>query len=414
MNDSVREELSTSLAPVSGQLKAEIKTQERTHVVPGPSLPEKREAVLQTPAMVARRNVTTDLAAPKTSPTLVDFQNKNTTMPEWRLQVQNAVRQRVGATNENLQSKSEAPIGRAPLMSRGAAALKAEPMAISEAISVAEDADPRLSAALARIADSRKAFLSSERASKQTVKPAPKNFPFNVVSPSPNSVPSPTVATPTPQERLRPAMVAPLRMEKRLDTNKLPLIETVVSETKVDGNPMVEKVKTEPRYLEFSEVNRIHITADNHDIEPTEFTQYDDEIEDLAPFSMRFNAGLFDLIIGVFAGMIVLSPIALTGGNWFTVAGVLTFVGTCALILFTYFTVSIGFFGKTIGMRLFSLELVDAEQNEYPTIHQAAVSSSLYILSLALGGAGFISVFFNEEKRAVHDLLSGTIIVREF
>jgi uncharacterized RDD family membrane protein YckC len=140
----------------------------------------------------------------------------------------------------------------------------------------------------------------------------------------------------------------------------------------------------------------------------------EDEIEDLAPFSMRFNAGLFDLIIGVFASMVVLSPIALAGGNWLTAAGVLTFAGSCAIILFLYMTISIGFFGKTLGMRLFSLELVDAEENEYPTISQAAVSSSLYILSLALGGAGFVSVFFNEEKRAVHDLLSGTIIVREF
>jgi len=30
------------------------------------------------------------------------------------------------------------------------------------------------------------------------------------------------------------------------------------------------------------------------------------------------------------------------------------------------------------------------------------------------GGAGFLTVFFNEEKRAAHDLLSGTILVREF
>ncbi len=82
--------------------------------------------------------------------------------------------------------------------------------------------------------------------------------------------------------------------------------------------------------------------------------------------------------------------------------------------MFVYLTSSIGFFGKTLGMRLFSLELVDAEENEYPTLHQAAVSSSLYILSLVFGGLGFLTIFFNEEKRAMHDLLSGTIIVREF
>jgi len=67
-----------------------------------------------------------------------------------------------------------------------------------------------------------------------------------------------------------------------------------------------------------------------------------------------------------------------------------------------------------MGMRLFSLELVDAVENEYPTLHQAAVNSSVFILSLALGGAGFLTVFYNEEKRAIHDLLSGTILVKEF
>ena len=50
-------------------------------------------------------------------------------------------------------------------------------------------------------------------------------------------------------------------------------------------------------------------------------------------------------------------------------------------------------------MKLFSLELVDAEQSEYPTLHQAAVSSSVYLLSLAAGGLGFIPMMMNEEKR---------------
>jgi len=67
-----------------------------------------------------------------------------------------------------------------------------------------------------------------------------------------------------------------------------------------------------------------------------------------------------------------------------------------------------------MGMRLFSLEIVDAMENEYPTLQQAAISSSLFLISLAFAGSGFITAFFNEERRAIHDLLSGTIVVREF
>jgi uncharacterized RDD family membrane protein YckC len=65
-------------------------------------------------------------------------------------------------------------------------------------------------------------------------------------------------------------------------------------------------------------------------------------------------------------------------------------------------------------MRLFSLELVDAIENEYPTLRQAAVNSAIFLLSLGVLGAGFLTAFFNEERRALHDLLSGTILVREF
>jgi uncharacterized RDD family membrane protein YckC len=77
-------------------------------------------------------------------------------------------------------------------------------------------------------------------------------------------------------------------------------------------------------------------------------------------------------------------------------------------------TTAVGLFGKTFGMKLFSLELIDIEENDYPTFHQAAVSSSVYLLSLALGGTGFLTVPFTTDGRAVHDIVSGTIIVREY
>jgi uncharacterized RDD family membrane protein YckC len=82
--------------------------------------------------------------------------------------------------------------------------------------------------------------------------------------------------------------------------------------------------------------------------------------------------------------------------------------------MFIYLTTTIGTMGRTFGMRLFSLELVDIEENAYPTFHQAAVSSSVYLVSLALGGVGFLTLFLNHEKRAAHDLLSGTIVVKEY
>jgi hypothetical protein len=65
-------------------------------------------------------------------------------------------------------------------------------------------------------------------------------------------------------------------------------------------------------------------------------------------------------------------------------------------------------------MKLFSLEIIDAEKNESPTLHQAAVNTSVYLLSLLFFGIGFLPAFFNEERRTVHDIISGTLLIREY
>jgi uncharacterized RDD family membrane protein YckC len=129
-----------------------------------------------------------------------------------------------------------------------------------------------------------------------------------------------------------------------------------------------------------------------------------EESDDLAPFAMRFNAGLFDLIIGSFASFVLLAPFMLAGGEWMTFTGLLAFAATLSVVMFIYLTTAIGMFGRSIGMRLFSLELVDIEENEYPTFHQAAVSSSVYLLSLVFGGIGFLtdSVQRRKTRRSRH------------
>lgn len=65
-------------------------------------------------------------------------------------------------------------------------------------------------------------------------------------------------------------------------------------------------------------------------------------------------------------------------------------------------------------MRLFSIELIDAEESQLPSLHQAAVSSAVYLLSLLTLGIPFLPAFFNEERRTLHDMLSGTLMIREY
>jgi len=190
---------------------------------------------------------------------------------------------------------------------------------------------------------------------------------------------------------------APMRI--KLDTNKLPkLEESIHASTPV----------------ETATVSRFVINAEADETEATANEFEDEELEDLAPLSMRVNAALFDLIVGIVATLILMSPFVLSGGEWVSLSGGLLFAGALAVVLFLYTTFSVAFVGKTLGMRLFSLEVVDIEENEYPTMQQAAVSSSVFLLSIAFAGLGFVPMFFNPERRAAHDLASGTIVVREF
>jgi uncharacterized RDD family membrane protein YckC len=352
---------------------------------------------------------TANLAAPKTSPTLVGFQNKSTALPDWRIQLQNSVQQR-----KRVGMKAGDPKAETPFQVDGAAAhievIAAEKPAPGQQIS-----DSLVVNALRRIEDSRKTYF------EPTAKPARPELarPFGVVGSNSTAAAAAPAKVNIPE---KPRLISlPKSPELKRDTNKLPPLpgqnaaETKPDEPKRALIERVEKLDSNPLPLEFAEIRRIRIKADPLDLgeESSPEIEYDD-IEDLAPFSMRFGAGLFDLIIGAFASILVLSPVAFTSGNWFTVSGLFTAMATLAVVMFLYMTITLGFFGKTMGMRLFSLELVDAVENEYPTLRQAAVNSSIFILNLLFGGAGFLTVLFNEERRAAHDLLSGTILVREF
>lgn len=420
MNDSVREELEIKATPTAA-------VNSLTHVRKGVSAMQSKPnppkmAAPPKPLFTARDTgeLLTKPAAPPAppiestpAPTLVEFQNKNAMLPDWRLKMQNAVRQRI----ENPASEQNAPKEnqyQTRLVTSGANALIAE--VVEETVSKPVK-NEKVANALKRIEQARKAFFVEEPEPDLTVADESnqnKNYPFYIAARTtaetaakpPESKASVNVP---PKPKLVPT--APRAANDDLDTNKLP--------------PLPLKAafgfdKTAPDALA-----EIAAPQANETIEPVMFvetpveekaveTEEIEESDDLAPFAMRFNAGLFDLIIGSFASFILLAPFMLAGGEWLTFTGLLAFAATLAVVMFIYLTTAIGMFGRSIGMRLFSLELVDVEANEYPTFHQAAVSSSVYLLSLVFGGIGFLTVPFNEEKRAVHDIVSGTIVVKEY
>jgi uncharacterized RDD family membrane protein YckC len=430
MNDSVRVELLPKVS-ISNSLKIEMKessslsgklTVQKT-VVDNEPYHQTKSAALPNP--VGLKQTTSELVPKPTSPTLVEFHSKNSPVPEWRLQLQNAIRKRKDRENpptEKLDLPVAAP-NKTKFVTSGANALKVE---IAEERKPARQKNPTLNSALERIEKSRQKFLVEEQEAPiepvVSARPANKNFPFYIASKQAEVAPD-NVKTKTSVEITKPKLAASLRTESGdLGTNKLPSLVSKPANIStsfaknIETTPKIEtktpKVVAEKVETKIEEKNKVEIKpiANEEIFAPEE--NYE-EFEDSAPLAMRFNAGLFDLIIGGFLSLFLLAPFMLMGGNWLTLTGVLAFLATCSIVMFIYLTITIGYYGRTFGMRLFSLEVIDIEGEHYPTLHQAAVSSAVYLLTLAFGGVGFLTLLFNGERRAAHDLISGTIVVKE-
>jgi uncharacterized RDD family membrane protein YckC len=427
MNDTVREELETKIArppmvearraevpkfePILPWVPQAVKVQASAAQIPNTAAEQVKPSV----AEPVKPKIVTSKLKKETSPTLVDFQPANPAVPDWRLQLQNSIRKR----NSSIDFEpATAPATTARPNARTASRLaqRAEPIIQNE----------KLANAIKRIEASKKTFGSGAAvgravaAAAKAKKPAVPNrsFPFDIVERNPSTTTAPRPAPiPVLTDPPKPKLVSPLRIEKKkFDTNKLPPIPEPDMPFPVETENVSGIGEATTEVVTKLSFDRLTISNPPEPAEVLSETEDDihEEIDDLAPFSMRFGAAVFDMIIGGFAAGVLLSPFLLFNILTVTGPGVLAIVGGTLAVLFVYFTGTIAFMGRTVGMQLFSIEIIDAEANELPTFYQAAVNSSVYILSLLLLGIGFLPAFFNEERRAMHDLLSGTLLIREY
>ena len=431
MHDTVREELETKIGKLPLQATTEIPFEDldlpfEDLILPEEPLLPRAEFItsqppetytpdpVPTPTPVRPKTVTAELKKKETSPTLIDFQHKSPAVPDWRLQLQNSIRKRSATPQPVAGAASAAGLLQASGPQTGSPA--------STPKAVAQDQIPRsekVANALKRIEESRRVYsahgMAVSAARQASAKPAAANrsYRFDVVERAP-TVPKRETPKVSPVEPPKPKLVSPLRIEKKkFDTNKLPPIPEpeapLPAQVPIEPPPVFENAKPDVQFERFSIRNEMERGEIVEQVE----ADYD-EIDDLAPLSMRFGAAVFDLIIGGFAAGILLSPFLVSNANLATASGFLAIGGAVLLVMFIYQTTTTAFIGRTFGMKLFSIEIIDAEKNESPSLHQAAVNSAVYLLSLLLFGIGFLPAFFNEERRTVHDILSGTLLIREY
>ena len=78
----------------------------------------------------------------------------------------------------------------------------------------------------------------------------------------------------------------------------------------------------------------------------------------------------------------------------------------------SYFTLSIGLFGNTVGKSVFKLKIIHENTGKKLTMPQAYWRSMSYLMSSWTYMVGFILPWFRSDKKALHDLLCGTLVVK--
>ncbi|MEP6570219.1 MAG: RDD family protein [Acidobacteriota bacterium] len=131
-----------------------------------------------------------------------------------------------------------------------------------------------------------------------------------------------------------------------------------------------------------------------------------------APVSRRILSALTDLVVVALISSPFLALIELTKLEWRNPRVIGFAVATFLVAGFLYLTVSVAFTGRTIGMKLLSLRVVDARTGLIPTGSQSAGRSLVYLLSLASAGVALLYTFINSEKQTAHDRFTRTSVIR--
>jgi uncharacterized RDD family membrane protein YckC len=132
-----------------------------------------------------------------------------------------------------------------------------------------------------------------------------------------------------------------------------------------------------------------------------------------AGFTRRLVAGTLDLIIVALLAGPFAAGIEFADGNWVNPRIIGLMSGITLLLMFIYLTVSIALTGRTGGMRMLSLRTIDTRTGLIPTGGQSIKRAIGYIFALAFLGLGVISALIDRDRRTVYDRFSKTIVIHD-
>jgi uncharacterized RDD family membrane protein YckC len=131
-----------------------------------------------------------------------------------------------------------------------------------------------------------------------------------------------------------------------------------------------------------------------------------------APVPYRLLSGIIDLMVVCLLASPLVALVNLTQLPWQDYRVIVFATATFVVMGFLYLTIITALTGRTMGMRLFSLRVVDARTGLIPTGTQSAGRALVYMLSIASAGIALMFTFIDREGQAPHDRFSRTAVVR--
>lgn len=402
------------------------------------------------PDMTDNSNVTTRNAQAPNSSTLIEFPGVNRNRPAWRKELSERFRE----IQQKRAREADIEAGHAPAANQSQTTLEEARAAAKE--KAAESAskqlglvppppdepelNPLVAAALRRVERARASASAARPAAgrgqaataaarvveEQPVQVAPEPVappppPLVVVQPKPAPKPEPAaalVAEPEVPEAVVQTPVAGAEVALEIEAVAEPFIEPFKQQEVAPAAPLLPPVETEtenslkqPRHLSgvldefWLERQGIELLPK---VEEKELT-YDDR----APRYKRLAVAFVDLLVVALLCAPFAAAIELSIGNWADPRVWSSMALIAALVMFLYHTCSVALAGRTSGMRLGGLQAVDARKASVPTTGQCARRALVYMLSLATGGLGILYSLFDAEGRTLHDILSGTVVIRK-
>ncbi len=136
----------------------------------------------------------------------------------------------------------------------------------------------------------------------------------------------------------------------------------------------------------------------------------DDGVRNSASAFRRIVCALLDLIFCALATAPIAAAVQFTGNNLRDPRAIMVLAGALVVVTFLYLTLTTALTGRTWGMRLLSLRVIDTKTGLIPTGGQSIGRSFFYLLSLATG-VGILFALVSREGYTAHDRFTRTAVV---